>query len=90
MEPRSTASTQTAKSRDRLMIAASLLCLKSTIKEVIRDDTAATRLRTTPGLPETIWFKLCRHGGLFQHAVVALFGFCRWNVTDGLPGAAGC
>src|SRR6201984_1128118 len=37
-----------------------------------------------PGLPEASWFKLRRHGGLFQHGVVALLGFGRRNVADGL------
>ena len=37
-----------------------------------------------PGLPEAIRFKLCRHGRVFQHGVVALFGFGRRNVADGL------
>ena len=36
-----------------------------------------------PGLPEAIWFKLCRHGGLFQHGVVALLGFGRRDMPMG-------
>src|SRR6476646_1037751 len=40
--------------------------------------------RTAPALPEAIWFNLCRHGGLFQHGVVALLGFGRRAVADGL------
>jgi hypothetical protein len=39
---------------------------------------------TAPGLPEAISFKLCLHGGLFQHGVVALPGFGRRDVADGL------
>jgi hypothetical protein len=35
-------------------------------------------------LSEAISFKLCRHGGLFQHGVVALLGFGRRDVADGL------
>jgi hypothetical protein len=31
-----------------------------------------------------VWFKLCRHGGLLQHGVVALLGFGRRDVSDGL------
>lgn len=37
-----------------------------------------------PHLPEAIWFKLSRHGGLLQHGVVALLGFGRRDVADGL------
>jgi hypothetical protein len=40
--------------------------------------------RTAPALPEATWFKLCRHGGAFQHGVVALLGFGRRDVADGL------
>jgi hypothetical protein len=39
--------------------------------------------RTAPALPEATWFKLCRHGGAFQHGVVALLGFGRRDVADG-------
>ena len=35
-------------------------------------------------MPEAVWFKLCRHGRLFQHGVVALLGFGRRYVADGL------
>ena len=35
-------------------------------------------------MPEAIWFKLRRHGRLFQHCVVALLGFRRWDVSDRL------
>jgi hypothetical protein len=37
-----------------------------------------------PGLPEAVGFKLCRHGRLFQHDVVALRGFGGRDVSDGL------
>ena len=45
---------------------------------------AKVAVLTAPGLPEAIWFKLCRHGRLFQHGVVALLGFGRRDVADGL------
>ena len=35
-------------------------------------------------MPEAIWFKLCRLSRLFQHSVVALLGFGRRDVADGL------
>ena len=35
-------------------------------------------------MPEAVWFKLCRHGRSFQHGVVALLGFGRRDVADGL------
>jgi hypothetical protein len=40
-------------------------------------------LRTAPGLPEAVWFEP-RRGWLFQYGVVALLGFGRRDVADGL------
>lgn len=37
-----------------------------------------------PGLPEAGWFESRRHGWLFQYGVVALLGFGRRKVADGL------
>src|ERR1700677_4393808 len=52
--------------------------------QAFREKRRRQRLCTAPGLPEAIWFKLCRHGRLFQHGVVALLGFGRRYVADGL------
>lgn len=41
-----------------------------------------------PGLPETVWFKLCGHGWRVQHDVVSFFSFGWWNVADGLQKTA--
>ena len=40
--------------------------------------------RTAPGLLEAVWFKLRGHGDVVQHGIVSLFGFGRWDVSDGL------
>ena len=35
-------------------------------------------------MPDAVWFESRRHGGLFQYGVVALLGFGRRDVADGL------
>ena len=35
-------------------------------------------------MPEAVWFKLCGHGWLVQHGIVALFSFGGRDISDGL------
>ena len=35
-------------------------------------------------MPEAIWFESRCHSWRFEHSVVAIFGFCRGNITNRL------